>query len=761
MVEISDRQNNLFSKAGGLPDAAELLRQDAALAPKGTGGSLTRIAEVTAEGLVNTPRGLYNAALYDIKHPLEIVKTVAGSAAMAATLKIVLPDSGPVGKFAGMAMGAWFVAGTAPAFLDAYGRGLRAQTWSQMHAAGQQWGDAAGRLAVNSALGSVGYKIGAGITGNILARQSFDNFADARQNFWDGAARRVNNWLGSDNAGSTTQRLSLRANFSANGDAPEIQEGMPSGAQVTSVSDSGAETSATVLLNSKASVLRMDRYIARMAQGQAPALSDEGDAYAQQFGAKPESLDALKTFAGQHNLNIAESDLRSGRVLLTGKKADFQKAFPVQSQGPDSVGGPDWHKSGVIDVPRELSGDVQFVFGPEESQTATPAAKPAYRFELDDTGKFVGKDPAVSVSTEPFVKPDGYLATDIARAQNFPLKTGGAGQNGAFISLGGGIDLADYNKFYAEHGLAQPNPLGIVLVDGAKNLPGNPLAGDIENALDAAQMQSIAPKAHVDMILGPNTDQGLIDVFERGVFQKNGEGARSVLSASWGLAENKQTPQAVNALSVIFRQAAIRGVQVVAGSGDSGARSHLPTMQPEYPAADPNVTGVGGLKMILNPDGTPKSAVAWDEGDASSSGGGVSKLFRRPWWQDEANIPNNPDTGLSGRGVPDISTNAAKSTGFPVRVGGKDLVIGGTSAGAPLYGGLLLNLNSELSSLGLKPVTPLNPWMYARGQSNIFHDITTGSNHGFEAGPGWDAVSGLGWVDGQAMLEAMKNRPSN
>src|SRR5262249_3196522 len=157
--------------ANGFPDARLLLSQDADLGMKGAGGSLARIATTTIDGITHTPAGLLNAAVYDIQHPMEIVKTVAGSAAIAAALKVVLPEAGPVGKIAGLAMGAWFIAETVPAFADAYKTGLSAKTWSQMQASGEQWGNAAGHLGVNTALGIVGYKIGAGISGNILSRE--------------------------------------------------------------------------------------------------------------------------------------------------------------------------------------------------------------------------------------------------------------------------------------------------------------------------------------------------------------------------------------------------------------------------------------------------------------------------------------------------------------------------------------------------------------------------------------------------------------
>ena len=497
-------------------------------------------------------------------------------------------------------------------------------------------------------------------------------------------------------------------------------------------------------------------------QGKASLLLDDNAAYQERFGASQESLDAVKDFAKLHNLTVAESNLRSGKVLLTGKAGDFQNAFSIEMLNFSTDDGIQSGHTGAVSLPKELAQHVRAVLGTDERSVADTSLR--IQVKLDDTGNLVDKNGAkIEVATQPgpvapedFVKKGGYLATDIARAQNIPLATGGEGQHGAFVSLSGGIELQDYNKFFAEHGLEQPHPLRIVGVDGAKNAPGSPAGGDVENALDGIQMQSIAPKAHIDMILGPNNDQGLADVFERAIFPKDGEAQKSVISTSWGLGESKQTPQALNTLTIAFRQAAIRGVQIFAGAGDNGAKSNSTTFQPEFPASDPNVTGVGGLKMILGADGRLTNVAAWDEGEHSSTGGGVSKIFRLPWWQRDSNVPRNLDTGKFGRGVPDISTNAAKATGFPVRSGGEDLVIGGTSAGAPFYGGMMLNINSELAAVGIKPVTPLNPWLYARAQSPVFQDVASGGNHGYQAAKGWDAVTGLGWINGQEMLSAMK-----
>ncbi len=731
-----------------VPEASAKLSQEVnQIGMNGFGGGVARVALTTADGIAHIPKGLEHAISYNLEHPMQLVETVAGSAAFAAALKFALPEAGPVGKIAGLAMGAWFIGSAAPGFYGAYKTGLNANTWTQMNQSGQQWGDSAGTLGVNAGLGYVGFKIGSGISGNILARESFDKFADVKQNFWDGTTDRVKGLLRMDTAVPTASSVGLKPNFAMDGDKIKLLDSLqdaPAAAKIIGPADLEAPMNATVMLKSNASVLLMDRYIARMSAGKAHMLTDEGGAYEKRFGASRESLDAVKTFATQHNLSIAESDLRSGKVLLTGRTADFQNAFSVDLMKYASDDGVHIGHTAAVSLPKELAPHVRAVLGTDERAVASPS----FRVQT------------VDAPGDGFIKQGGYLATDIAKAQNFPLQTGGEGQHGAFISLSGGIDLADYNKFFPDHGLEQPNPLRIVEVDGAKNAPGSPHGGDTENVLDAVQMQSIAPKAHIDMVLGPNSDQGFADVFERSIFPKDGEAQKSVISTSWGLGETKQSPQALNTLSIAFRQAAIRGVQIFAGAGDNGAKSNSTAFQPEFPASDPNVTGVGGLKMVLGPDGKASAVSAWDEGENSSTGGGVSKIFRLPIWQRDSNVPYNLDTGKPGRGVPDISTNAAKATGFPVRVNGENLVIGGTSAGAPLYAGLMLNINSELATLGIKPVTPLNPWMYARAQTAMFHDVINGGNHGYESGKGWDAVTGLGWVDGQEMLNGMKANQS-
>jgi kumamolisin len=110
-----------------------------------------------------------------------------------------------------------------------------------------------------------------------------------------------------------------------------------------------------------------------------------------------------------------------------------------------------------------------------------------------------------------------------------------------------------------------------------------------------------------------------------------------------------------------------------------------------------------------------------------------------------------------GRGVPDVAGDADPETGYNVVVDGSATVIGGTSAVAPLWAGLLARINQSLG----KSVGYVNPLLYpARGQAT-FHDITSGNNGTYSAGPGWDACTGLGSPDGASLLVSLGGTPSS
>jgi kumamolisin len=99
--------------------------------------------------------------------------------------------------------------------------------------------------------------------------------------------------------------------------------------------------------------------------------------------------------------------------------------------------------------------------------------------------------------------------------------------------------------------------------------------------------------------------------------------------------------------------------------------------------------------------------------------------------------------------VPDVAGDADPETGYDVSVDGTSEVIGGTSAVAPLWAGLLALINQSVKTR----VGFVNPLLYKN--LSAFTDITSGNNNGYSAGVGWDPVTGLGSPIGTSVLSVL------
>jgi hypothetical protein len=157
--------------------------------------------------------------------------------------------------------------------------------------------------------------------------------------------------------------------------------------------------------------------------------------------------------------------------------------------------------------------------------------------------------------------------------------------------------------------------------------------------------------------------------------------------------------------------------------------------------------------------GLPQTFEEWvwsdDSNGFGATGGGVSDYFPAPSYQTAVGVsPVSKNDSKVRRGVPDIAGMVALSG---LQVAGGGFTFTGTSCVDPLYAGLTAVL---VQSLG-EPIGFLNPTLYALGNS-ICNDITFGNNDPnaspdspfYAAGPGWDACTGWGSIDGTKMLNA-------
>ena len=217
-------------------------------------------------------------------------------------------------------------------------------------------------------------------------------------------------------------------------------------------------------------------------------------------------------------------------------------------------------------------------------------------------------------------------------------------------------------------------------------------------------------------------------------------------SISWGSAESNWTTQSLNALDAACQSAAALGITITVATGDDGSTDGETDGQnhTDFPASSPHVLACGGTSIQSN-GSTITSETVWNDLPSNgATGGGVSDFFPLPTWQANAGVPA-PVNPAGGRGIPDVSGNADPATGYLIRIDGADYVIGGTSAVAPLWAGLIALANQQNG----KSAGFIQPAIYAAKAASAFNDITSGTNYtgtpvGFTAGPGWDACTGLG-----------------
>jgi hypothetical protein len=314
----------------------------------------------------------------------------------------------------------------------------------------------------------------------------------------------------------------------------------------------------------------------------------------------------------------------------------------------------------------------------------------------------------------------GLYPAQIRKAYGIDKLVGnGAGKTIAIVDAYGDPNMAtDITSFDTQFGLpaATITTYGSVVAT-TTNWPE-------ETALDVEWAHAIAPAATILLVIAP--DSSGTNLYGA-VYYATTHGA-NVVSMSWGGSEFSNEALVD---SYYFSQA---GVTYVASSGDTGAGA-------QYPAASPNVVGVGGTTLTLNSDGTYAGESAW-----SGSGGGTSLYETEPSYQTDFQ-------SSAYRDVPDLAFDADPVSGVAVCYNGGWIQAGGTSLSAPCWAGLF-------TLGGLSGVSSVYSQASTSGlYNNNYHDIITGSN-GFSAGTGYDQVTGLGSPKANNIIPGTANKLS-
>jgi kumamolisin len=438
--------------------------------------------------------------------------------------------------------------------------------------------------------------------------------------------------------------------------------------------------------------------------------------YEARYGAADADISTVQAFAKAHGLTTDAAHAGRRTVEISGTAAAVNAAFGVRLEHYTGHGHDYMGHEGPASVPAELGGVVEDVVGLDNRPLAEPLTRQA----------------ASDLTTSPL------LPAQVAKLYGMTSEAA-PGQTIGILEFGGGYQAADIQNYFQNIAHLPVPVVTSVGIDGAANTPGGD--ADTEVILDIAVAGSVAQGAKLVVYFAPNNGKGWLDCVTAAIHDKVNR--PTALSISWGGGESGWGSFA-NTMSSVFAEAAPLGVSVFASSGDGGSGSPAEVL---YPASDPFVTGCGGV-TISNVSGNAFTETAW-----AGSGGGVSNTFAQPSWQSWAAIPPSANpAGHIGRGVPDISGNADPASGYQLVLNGKSIgVWGGTSAVAPFYAGMTAVINA---GLGL-PLGYQNPNLYAFEGPYVFTDVTSGSNGAYGAHAGWDAVTGLGSVNGAAYQTAL------
>jgi len=462
--------------------------------------------------------------------------------------------------------------------------------------------------------------------------------------------------------------------------------------------------------------------------------------FERRYGADPADVERVEQFAAEYDLTVAEVDLARRSMRLGGTIANMNEAFGTEIRLFQAPGGIFRGRTGPLYVPVDVADLVTGVFGLDDR----PQAKTRLRRWTAGVGPKAAGDTS-------------YTPPSVAKLYSYPASANGTGQTVAIIELGGGYRSSDLNSYFSKLGIKPTPSVTAVSVDGGANRPaGDPNSADGEVLLDIEIVGAIAPKAKIAVYFAPNTDQGFLDAITTAVHDKVRK--PSVVSISWGGPESSWTSQALTSFDQAFQDAAVLGVTICCASGDDGSNDGVSdgAAHVDFPASSPNALACGGTRLESSAGKITKEVV-WNHGAGNgATGGGVSEVFPLPAYQSAAKVPVSVNTGhFKGRGVPDVSGDADPATGYQILVDGRNAVFGGTSAVAPLWAGLIALINQQLGT----PLGFLNKTLYAvPAGSGGLRDITSGNNGAFQAGPGWDACTGLGSPNGGQLLAAVRKR---
>jgi kumamolisin len=484
----------------------------------------------------------------------------------------------------------------------------------------------------------------------------------------------------------------------------------------------------------------------------------------EKYGARKADADKVGKSLKKFGLKVEEVLLDTRSMRVSGTAQAMEAAFKpdwaiMRSRGQGAYRG----RQGTIHVPKDLEGIVTGVFGLDQRRMAHRRSGAAVS---------AGYGAALSPLTP----------ADIEKRYNFP-DGDGKGQHIAIAEFGGGYFKEDMKAYCNKFGRPTPKVRPIPVDAPAYTLLDilniqNPelrklqLDESFEVMMDVEIIGGLCPKASISVFFSTFSHDGWIHLLERVIAARP---IPAALSISWGHAEDDWwTVNAIHDINNKLNIIRLLGITTCVASGDDGSRDQVydGRAHVDFPASSPHVMGVGGT-MLEQSGGNVQEVTWWDNPGylGGATGGGVSKVFPRPVWQDVRVASINPGS-IDGRVVPDVSALAGAPY-YDLVFAGFPWPDGKTSASAPVWAALIARMSAtkrptKRPPLPLRTRQPfLTPLLYKKLPSGMavgeasFRDITTGNNAvypnpgGYNAGPGFDAVTGWGVPDGVKLLNCL------
>jgi kumamolisin len=441
----------------------------------------------------------------------------------------------------------------------------------------------------------------------------------------------------------------------------------------------------------------------------------------------------ITNFAAANGLTVRDVDLASRRVVLEGTAKRMAEIFGATLRNYEEAGRRFRARSGSLQIPKAIAPWTRAILGFDQRSQVKRLQS------LAGTGQG-----------------DGLWPTKIAALYGIPLDGDVSAQCVGIIALGGGYLPADLDA--ALKGMQRQSPIVVdQSVSGAINSFGGGTPADQEIALDLQILAGLLPKARIVVYFAGNTTATLVDALHQAVFDNVNR--PQVISVSWGSAEKFWTEPARAALQAALADAVRLRVSVVIAAGDELASAGLTDGKAHvtFPSSSPYALACGGTKPTLGADGASIAAEAvWNDG-FTGTGGGISDAFPIPDYQLNAALPPSVNDNAIRRGVPDVAGAAARTPGYRIILGGQPIVKDGTSAVAPMWAALLAMANAKRAT----PLGLVNPLLYSN--RTLFRPITQGNNRvngkGYDAGPGWNACTGLGVPRGAHVIAQLSAIP--